>query len=73
MFKKKLTGILSGFTKAQKELETFLKSNQKKIEKDRLELEVKEREQEKAQAVLKNIEEFLNESTDSKRVPEASE
>lgn len=57
-----LLNILSSFTKAQSQLEDFLSSNKALIEKERLALEIKEREQEKAQAVLKNIEDFLNES-----------
>ena len=64
----KLSGILSGFTKAQSQLSVFLKKNEETIKKERLELEVKEREQEKAQAVLKNIEEFLSEKPNAESV-----
>lgn len=55
-----LNSILSGFTKTQKQLETFLEKNAAVIKKDRLALDIKELEQEKATAVKGRIEEFLN-------------
>ena len=55
-----LNSILSQFTKTQEKLEAFIEKNSEAIKKERLELEIKEREQKRAQAVKTRIEEFLN-------------
>ncbi|WP_432473712.1 hypothetical protein [Amphritea sp. HPY] len=55
-----LSNILTSFTKTQEKLEVFIAKNEKKIEKTRLNLEIKEREQVRAEAVKGRIEEFLN-------------
>jgi hypothetical protein len=54
-----LAFILRGFTLVQKRLEKFQAKNGKQIIKMQNELHVKEREQERAAAVAKKLEEFL--------------
>jgi hypothetical protein len=55
-----LSGILSSYTKLEGKLEAFLENNAKKIEEQRQELEIAEREQAKAGKVLDRVQAFLN-------------
>lgn len=58
----KLAGILKSFTKAQKQLDNFIKTNGEEIAQQQRELSDKQADQQRALTVSKNIAALLGDS-----------